>query len=179
MSKIYYHFTNDRLRDGTPIPPIGEWLVFPGTPKICYRGLHASDHPFDALQFAPGNILHKVELIGIEEKHTNKVVAKQRKIIATIDATDLLQSSARQFAVDVMDLWTPPGIVRDFLITGDKSKAPAAEAAAAEAAAGSAWPARAAGWAAAWAARAAAKPHLKDKQAEYFLRMVEEEFDKS
>jgi len=45
----FFHFTSDKLRDGTPIPPIGEWLIYPKKPIICEQGLHASRHPYDAL----------------------------------------------------------------------------------------------------------------------------------
>lgn len=39
--KHFFHFTNDiSLRDGSPIPPVGEWLIYPGKPIICQRGFH-------------------------------------------------------------------------------------------------------------------------------------------
>ena len=59
-----YHFTSQTLRNGNPIPPIGEWLVHSGPVVPCKSGLHMSEHPFDALTYAPGSILHCVELRG-------------------------------------------------------------------------------------------------------------------
>ena len=50
-----YHFVGDELRDGRPVPPVGEWLVHDGPVKMCESGLHASRHPFDALMYAPGD----------------------------------------------------------------------------------------------------------------------------
>jgi len=45
-----YHFTGKTLRDGRPIPPIGEWLIHEGSVKMCRYGLHASPTAFAALQ---------------------------------------------------------------------------------------------------------------------------------
>jgi len=50
----------------------------------CKLGLHASKHPFDALQFAPGNILHRVSLCGYLVPHGDPVdqfVGRRRKIL--------------------------------------------------------------------------------------------------
>ena len=49
MMKTYYHFTGDTLRDGRPIPKPGVWLKHDGPVIPCKSGLHASEHPFDAL----------------------------------------------------------------------------------------------------------------------------------
>jgi hypothetical protein len=150
--KIYYHFTSDKLRDGRPIPAIGEWLTYDGEVKICVSGLHASADPFDALQYAPGHMLHKVVLKGVVERQDDKVVARSRKILATIDATELLRRFARQQALSVIHLWDAPPIVKEYLETRDERL----QAAAAGAARDAAWAARAAANAAAEAAWAAA-----------------------
>jgi hypothetical protein len=36
--KHYYHFTSDKLRDGRPIPAIGEWLEHIGPIVPCQSG---------------------------------------------------------------------------------------------------------------------------------------------
>ena len=64
-TEIAYHFTGDKLRDGRPIPRIGQWLKEDGDIQICVRGLHASRTPFQALAYAPGFKLHKVEVADI------------------------------------------------------------------------------------------------------------------
>ena len=160
MIEVYYHFTGDKLRDGKAIPAIGEWLVFEGDPVPCKCGLHASAEPFDALQFAPGSILHKVELAGKIEKHGNpvdKFAAQRRRIISSLDATEILRLFSRRVALDVIHLWDAPPVVMEYLETGDESIMAAAEAAARAAAEAAA---RAAAWAAArdaaWAAAIAA-----------------------
>ena len=152
---IAYHFVGNALRDGSPVPPDGTWLVHSGPLEMCRIGLHASVDPFDALQYAPGPILCKVEVQGRILHQADKLVAEQRKITARFDASPLLRLSARKCAQDVLHLWDAPQIVKDYLNTGEETlRAAAGDAAwaAARAAAG-AWAAAGdAAWAAAWAA---------------------------
>jgi hypothetical protein len=166
-----YHFVTDTLRDGSPIPPDGEWLKHSGPCAMCESGLHASRHPFDALQYAPGNTLCLVEVRDIVAEQDDKLVCRERMIVKRIDATDLLRYFARQYALDVAHLWDMPAVVRAYL-EGDDSLRAAAGAAAGAAwaaagaagdaawvagdAAGAAWDAAGAAWAAAWAAGDAA-----------------------
>ena len=116
-----YHFTGDTLRDGRPIPAIGEWLEHHGKLEMCKSGLHASPTPWDALQYAPGALLHLVELDGEIISEKDKSVAMRRKIVATIDATDLLRKFTRTVALKVVHLWEAPQVVLDYLNTGDES----------------------------------------------------------
>jgi hypothetical protein len=115
-----FHFTNGKLRDGGAIPPVGEWLEHKGELVMCSSGLHASVHPYDALQYAPGSHLHRVELAGQIIKGDDKVVASRRKIIATIDAEPLLWEYARLCALDVIHLWDAPAVVKEYLETGNE-----------------------------------------------------------
>ena len=147
-----YHFTADTLRDGRPIPPIGEWLVHDGPLVVCKSGLHTSKHVFDALRWAPGPRLHRVQLLGELQPHgepIDKYVGRRRRIIASLDATELLRGYARWCALRVIDLWDAPPVVREFLTTGDERLRYAARAAA--------WAAEDAAWAAAGAAEDAAR----------------------
>lgn len=90
-----WHFVGDTLRDERPVPADGEWLVHDGPVVLCEQGLHASIDPFDALQYAPGAILCRVELGG-EIMHSNdKLAASKRRIIARRDMTDVLRYFAR------------------------------------------------------------------------------------
>ena len=139
-----YHFTGtDRLRDGCRIPPKYTRLIYYGQIVPCQSGLHASEHPFDALQYAPGPILHRVELVGDLVPHGNPIdkwVGRQRTILASIDATELLRVFARWCAMQVVHLWNAPEVVIEYLHTGNESLRSAASAAA---------------WATAWASDAA------------------------
>ena len=84
----------------------------------CLRaGLHASADPFDALKYASGCWLHKVELDGDLREHgdpVDKAVGRCRTIIATIDGEPLLRSFARWCALQVVDLCDAPQVVRDY-----------------------------------------------------------------
>jgi len=147
---IAYHFVGEKLRDGRPVPPDGETLVHKGPLVLCRSGLHASVHPFDALQYAPGATLCLVECSGEIVHGDDKLVCSRRKIVKRIDATDLLRKFARQQALSVIHLWDAPDVVRRYLKTGDESLRAATQAATRGATRDAT---RAAAWAAALAAR--------------------------
>ena len=144
-----YHFVGATLRDGSPIPADGEWLEFADQCVMCNSGLHASRHPFGALQYAPGATLCLVECENIDSEQTDKLVCRRRRIVARFDATDVLWTMARWSALQVIHLWNAPQVVREYLTTGDESLRAAARDAARDAARAAAWNAA---WNAAWAA---------------------------
>ena len=57
-----WHFVGEMLRDGRPVPPDGEWLVHDGKLVMCESGYHASEQLLDALYYAPGSIICRVEM---------------------------------------------------------------------------------------------------------------------
>ena len=190
-TKRGYHFTADTLRNGDPIPQIGEWISVSGPIIPCKSGLHMSEHPFDALQYAPGCMLHRVDVRGNLQPHgspCDKWVGRERMIIATIDATDILRAFARFCALFVAHLWDCPDIVRTYLETGDESiRASAwasASASARDSASASAWASARA--ASAWAASAWASARDWDSadsadsaaKRERFQSIVDEAFEK-
>lgn len=169
---LAYHFTSNRLRDGRAIPKIGEWLNHSGPVIPCRSGLHASLHPFDALKYAPGNMLHLVELEGDIRHHgKDKVVGRNRRILKSFDAQKLLREFARWNALQVIHLWKAPQVVKDYLETGDEKLREDAYAAA--------YSAYAANWqtvaAANWQTVAAA---YTNNAREKFKQMVDEAFVK-
>jgi hypothetical protein len=156
-----WHFVEETLRDGSPIPKDGVWLEHKGPVVICESGLHASRDPFDALQYAPGSTLCLVNVDGIEYEQEDKLVCRRRKIVARMDVTEMLRYFSRMQALSVIHLWEAPDVVLDYLMTGDEEIRDAAWAAARaaardavrEGARDAAWAAvRAAVRAAAWAA---------------------------
>lgn len=164
-----WHFTGNKLRDGRPLPRRGVWLRHDGPIKWCQSGLYFSRHPFDALTYAPGPMLHRVEVRDVIREDDDKSVCRQRRIVASMDATEMLWYFTRIQALSVVHLWGAPDVVLDYLMTGDESMraaagvaAMAAARAAASVAAGvaamatagaTAWDAaRDAAWAAAWEA---------------------------
>jgi len=134
---LAYHFTGDALRDGRPLPPRGVWLTHDGLLIPCRAGLHASVHPFDAVQHAPGGLLHRVELDGDMLDYGDPPgtwCAQRRRIIATRDSTEALWAFARWCAVQVLFLWDAPAVVQAYLCTGDEAGRAAASMTAREAA---------------------------------------------
>ena len=135
-----YHFTGATLRNGEPIPGIGVWLKHAGPVVPCESGLHMSEHPLDALQYAPGNTLHLVELRGDLINHEgnygrrDKWVGRERRILASRDAEGMLRAFARRCALDVVHLWKAPDVVKLYLESGDESLRAAARDAAWDAA---------------------------------------------
>jgi hypothetical protein len=138
MNNTAWHFTGNTLRDGSPIPAIGETLVFPGKVELCRSGYHWSLKPHQALKYAPGATLHKVRFGGYVERRADKGVSSERTIIASIDATNLLRRFAADQALGVSHLWDMPEVVHDYLTTLDESKRKAA------------WGASKAAWDAVW-----------------------------
>ena len=169
MSIIAYHFVGKTLRDGRPVPAAGKWLEHDGLLAMCESGLHASPTPFEALQYAPGNILCEVELEGalpVTEEHEDKLVGNRRRIIRRVDLEAVMFAFARQCALDVVHLWKAPQVVIDFLSTGDESLRAAAGDAAWDAAGAAA---RDAAWD---AAGAAARDAAWDAQSKRFNEMA-------
>ena len=167
-----WHFTSGTLRDGRPIPPAGEWLTHDGPLAPCESGLHASERLLDALDFAPGNHLHRVTLRGETQLHgspVDKLVARERRIDWTLDEAvteRVLREFARWCALQVIHLWDAPAVVREYLETGDESLRAAARDAARAAA-------RDAAWDAAWdAAATAARNAAGAAQNEHLTQLV-------
>ena len=152
-----WHFTGDKLRDGSPLPKIGVWEHYPGEIELCKLGLHWSRDPFDALQHAPGATLRRVEIKGDFLEQEDKGCSHYRRTVYQTDATELLRYFARVQALSVIHLY-PNGtddVVFNYLMTGDESIRDGARSAAETAAR---YAARAAEQSAAWsAARSAAE----------------------
>jgi hypothetical protein len=56
-----WHFAADKLRDGRPLPPKGTRLEHAGECVPCQSGLHFSQRAIDALQYAQGPFVARVE----------------------------------------------------------------------------------------------------------------------
>lgn len=164
MSDYYWHFCPvdadgvPRLGngDGREVR-VGETLTVDGVIAPCAHGLHASEHVIDALKYASSrSALCRVTLGGTIMHDADKYVASERTVIAMLSAAEtnaLLREFARWCALQVIDLWDAPPVVRDYLETGDESLRAAASDAAWDAASAAAWDAAwDAAWNAAWAA---------------------------
>jgi len=155
MSKIEaWHFLGGTdapaLRNGAPLV-VGEWLHHEGPVKFCESGLHASRRAYDALQYAPGSWVARVECKGIETEQGYKLVCRSRKALWCYDAIHELRAFARRCALDALPSWPDaPASVRQYLETGDESIRDATW-----------YPSWAASWYAAWAAFCAAARDAK------------------
>jgi len=156
----YFSEASKKLRfDDRRDIAIGVTHTAEGKLELCQRGLHASVKAFDALSYAPGNIVWRVRLGGEILEGDDKLCARERTYIAGgVEAEETLRKFSRRVALDVIHLWDAPEVVRQYLETGDGSLRAAAWAAARDAPRDAAWAAaRAAAWDAAWdAARDAA-----------------------
>ena len=133
MTDHYYHFIRVNT-DGKPylgyndnrIVTVGETITVEGEPILCEHGLHASARIIDALEYCPeGEVaLCRVELGGTVIHGDDKSVASERTITAMLGAertAALLQDFARWCALQVVDLWDAPDVVREYLTTGDET----------------------------------------------------------
>ena len=173
-----WHFVGNTLRDGRPVPADGEWLVHDGPIEICASGLHGSRHPADALEYASGPVLCYCEFRCVVDESDDKLVARERRILRRMDATELLRYHARMCALRALDYAGSadiPSVVADYLMTGDEALRAAAWAAAWAAARDAAW--AAAGDAARAAAWAAAGDAARDAIRADILALVHECFD--
>jgi hypothetical protein len=153
-----WHFVADKLRDGRDVPPVGVKLVHSGELIMCEAGLHASLHPFDALQYAPGHNLCLVECGGIMLHQEDKLVCTARTILQKQNVRELLYDFActEAWAI-VKDKPNLPQVLRNYLL-GTPGQRDRLREAARDAARDKAWSAaRGVAWDAAWdAARGAA-----------------------
>ena len=174
-----WHFCKDwALLDGQKLV-VGETYHVEGELVMCERGLHLSERILDALSYAPGSVVCRVEGWGDVQKDTDKLVCRNRTVLSAIDGTRILHLTACKWATDALKvakvtdercwnairtkrLWLD-GKATDEELAAEWDAAWAAEWDAASAAAWAA--ARAAAWAAANAA-------AWDKQNHYLTRVV-------
>ena len=94
-SVLAWHFLREdsRLRYGDGrIVKVGRRMCAPaGKLDVCRYGMHASENLLDALKYAPGPIVCRVELSGNIIKAGDKLVARYRKVIAMADASKELR----------------------------------------------------------------------------------------
>lgn len=86
---------------------VGEWLEYkhPRSCEIelCQSGMHASENIIDALTYAPGSIICRVELGGKIIKGDDKLVAEKRKVLWMIDGRKILKDFAFACASRAVD----------------------------------------------------------------------------
>jgi len=170
MEKLLgWHFCNESRTlgydDGRLIIE-GESLRVECDPVLCECGLHASERIIDALKYAPGPILCRVELSDGIVVGDDKAVARERKTLWMFDATNALRDFAATVAENALlaeraagrepdpRSWAAIQFVRDLLAGKIKPEDRSAARSAAWSAQSAARSAAEAAWAA-WAAEAA------------------------
>jgi hypothetical protein len=188
-----WHFAQEDMRlgfdDGRKIRN-GRTLTYKGELKMCKSGLHASKRIIDALRYARGPMICRVELGGEILHDTDKSVASERTCLWYIDGTELLYRFARMCALDVIHLWDAPDGDKSIRIAAYSAAGFASWSASRAAARATAWSAayhaaRSATWATAYsaagfaswsasrsAAKSLARAETEVKQNKRLLRLV-------
>ena len=146
-----WHFraVADKLRDGSPSRP-GEVEIYTGKVILCERGLHASRRLIDALTYAPGPYLARVECDGEVIEAADKLVCTQRRPIWIRDVSSELKSFARWCAREEGLVWVEEMDLSEAAWNSAECTARSAAGSAAGSAACAAWSAaRGAAWSAA------------------------------
>lgn len=73
---------------------VGQTLTAEGPLELCKNGMHASLRALDALKYAFGAIICRVELSGETVEGDDKLCARHRKVVAMADATKTLHEFA-------------------------------------------------------------------------------------
>ena len=162
---LAWHFLSKDKRlgyDDGRLVEVGVPLECEGKPALCNNGMHGSVRLIDALGYASGPILCRVEIDGDIVESDDKLCGRRRTVLWMLDATELLHEFACLCAEDALALIDNPDprsvaaiAAKRRWLEGDISddELDTARAAADEAAA---WTADDAARAAAWAANAAA-----------------------
>ena len=91
-----WHFLNENGRTGygnrKPVP--GATMHCHGELVLCQNGLHASKRAIDALHYATGSIIQRVELVGERRDESDKSCARSRGCLWIADATRTLHEFA-------------------------------------------------------------------------------------
>jgi hypothetical protein len=97
-----WHFLNYGMRlgygDNRPVE-VRKTLTITGEPRLCERGLHASERLIDALKYAQKPLISRVRLGGTIVKGDDKLVASERTTLWVLDCEKILHEFACRCAV--------------------------------------------------------------------------------
>jgi hypothetical protein len=71
---------------------------------ICENGMHGARRLIDALSYAPGAVVERVEIWGDVVEHNDKLCGRHRKCLALVDVTRLLHEFACDVAEDALKM---------------------------------------------------------------------------
>jgi hypothetical protein len=122
MKAWYFAHESNKLQyeDGREIK-IGETHTVDCIPQCCKQGLHGSLKLIDALFYAKGPIVYRVDIKGKIDKEQDKICGQSRTYLyGGINVKKELHEFARLCALKVATLWCAPEIVIRYLKTGDR-----------------------------------------------------------
>ena len=95
------------LRDGRKADLTGAWQLMAGDepPKMCKRGMHASRRLIDALQYAQGALICRVEVRGDIAEEDDKLTGCERRVFDWINGTKLLHQFAIRCAARALRIY--------------------------------------------------------------------------
>lgn len=97
-----WHFADGMKLPNDESLVVGKTYHIDGDIELCLRGLHASRQILDALKYAPGTTLSRVESWGDVQECDDKLVARNRRVLWTLDATMVLHEFACRVAEDAL-----------------------------------------------------------------------------
>ena len=99
---LAWHFTYGmRFRDGQPLV-VGKTYTHTGPLVMCDSGYHAGRDITDALYYAPGFTVSRVECSGEMREQSDKLVCRQRKVLWSFDTKKVIIAWARRVATDAV-----------------------------------------------------------------------------
>lgn len=99
---LAYHWTDGmKLRDGQALV-VGKTYKHTGPLVMCETGYHASVDIVDALSYAPGFTVSRVECSGEMTVGDDKLVCRERKVLWAFDAKKVVLAWALRCATDAV-----------------------------------------------------------------------------
>lgn len=101
---LAWHFIRDdgRTAHGDILVEAGQTYSTDSKTILCEQGFHASERLLDALGYAPGAMLCRVELWGDLKRGRDKIVAQNRHVQWMLDITRLLHEFACEVAEETL-----------------------------------------------------------------------------
>jgi len=108
---LAWHFLSEDKRlgygDGRLVE-VGQTLECKGKPELCSNGMHGSVRLIDALYYANGPIVCRVEIDGDVIEDTDKLCGRRRTVLWMLNATRILHEFACTCAEDALALVERP-----------------------------------------------------------------------
>jgi hypothetical protein len=103
---LAWHFLTDERRMSRgprTLVEAGKTYRATGPLELCKNGMHASRRAIDALSYASGSVVCRVEMGGEVIHDTDKLVARSRKVLWMADATTTLHEFSAWTAEWILD----------------------------------------------------------------------------